>query len=151
MKAQAMMAAVFAVSAVLGTTAASAQEGQSTDSSQPYLFEAAQTNLNLASSFKKIIAPVAEQAPWLLSYGTGSPAEAEKIDNTDYLVFWGCKPHSCTSESYVVLYEPKSKEVVAGAFVHNNFADNTNLKNSEITWLGQPDWDQARLLGRYLY
>src|SRR5690625_5770073 len=44
------------------------------------------------------------------------------IDDTSYEVYWGCKPKDCISESYTVAYDPKKKEMVAGAFVRNTIS-----------------------------
>lgn len=127
---------------------AQAEEKQS----QPYLYEAAETNPGLESSFKEIVAPVLDQSPWLSDYGTAAPAEDVRIDEQEYLLFWGCKPHACVSESYVVLYSLEDKVVVAGALLKNNFDENNDLlKSAEITWLGDTQWDQASVISKHLY
>lgn len=115
-----------------------------------YLYEAAQSDLNLVSSYKQLIAPVVEQADWLAGYGTASPAQVENVDGTEYLVFTGCKPHDCPSQSYAVMYDPKQKQMVAGALVTNVY-ENSEITSTEINWLGEANLDFARALSKYLY
>jgi len=126
--------------------------GQIASADEPplYLFEAVENDKALKRSFNKIMAPVSKRSTWVKNYGTASPAKTEIIDNTEYQIFQGCKPHNCTSESYAVLYNPKTKKVEAGAFVRNRFKG-TNLKKGVIIWLGKTDWDQARVISKYLY
>lgn len=128
----------------LGVYVAQAEEGPQ------HLYEAAQANPALKSAFEQIMAPVVKASSWLESYGTTAPPTVETLDNVDYSVYWGCKPHDCISESYVVMYDPTSKEIVAGAFVRNTF-DGPNVIKGETTWLGKTDWDKAKVLGKYLY
>ena len=120
------------------------------DTQPQHLYEAAQENPALKAAFEEIMAPVVKASPWLKSYGTTAPPTAETIDTTDYKVYWGCKPHDCISESYAVLYEPVSKKIVAGAFVRNTF-DGPTVVKADVSWLGETDWDRAKVLGKYLY
>lgn len=114
-----------------------------------HMAEAAQANPALAAAFKQLMTPL-KQASWVASYGTTSPSVIDKTLDTSYLVFHGCKPHDCTSESYAVLVEPGSGKLIAGAFVRSD-ADGPRLKESRITWLGDAQWDQALLLSKYLF
>lgn len=124
---------------------------QSVAADEPkHLYEAAQADPALKSAFADIISPVAKESPWLADYGTTAPPVDETIDDTSYEVYWGCKPKDCISESYTVAYDPKKKEMVAGAFVRNTF-DGPIVTGSEIIWLGKTDWDLAKLIGNYLY
>lgn len=147
MKIRSVLAVLTTAPILFGSTIALADTSQE----EPlYLYEAAQSDLNLVSSYKKLIAPVLDQADWLVNYGTASPAQKVEVDNSEYLVFFGCKPHNCPSQSYAVIYEPKEKKMLAGALVTNNY-EGQNIKSSEITWLGDTDLDLARVLGQYLY
>lgn len=142
--------AVLAAAPMLFSSAFTVAETVSKDEELLYLYQAAQSDLNLVSSYKKLVAPVLEKADWLENYGTASPAQAENIDNNEYLVFYGCKPHDCPSQSYAVIYDPKQKKMVAGALVTNNY-EGQNIKSSETTWLGEADLDLARVLSKYFY
>jgi len=115
-----------------------------------HLYEATQADPALKASFAKIVEPVVKESPWVSDYGTTAPPVDESIDDIAYQIYWGCKPKDCISESYTVAYDPAKKEVVAGAFVRSSF-DGPHVQKSEITWLGQTDWDLAKLIGKYLY
>jgi len=142
--------AVLTVAPMLFSSDSAAADTISKQEEPLYLYQVAKSDLNLVSSYKKLVAPVLDQADWLANYGTASPAQAENVDNTEYLVFSGCKPHDCTSQSYAVIYEPQQKKMVAGALVTNNY-EGQNIKSSETTWLGETDLDLARVLSKYLY
>jgi|SRR5690625_3287250 len=120
------------------------------DEEQNHLYEAAQANPALKSAFEEIIGPVVKESSWLKDYGTTAPSTVEFIDDDEYDVYWGCKPKDCISESYTVMYDPKSKKIVAGALVRNTF-DGPNVVAGEVTWLGEADWERAKVLGKYLY
>lgn len=145
------IAKAIAASCCLFLTALPAVHAQD-EAEQPYLYELVQSNSALAASFKKLTAAVVEESPWVSSYGTAAPAEPVRIDDTEYLLFWGCKPHACVSESYAVLYQPETDEMVAGALLKNSFSeDNNYLQGAEIIWLGETQWDQASLISKHLY
>ncbi len=115
-----------------------------------HLGEAAQKSSALQKSYQQLTAPLLDAAPWLANYGTTAPASAASLDNTDYLIYWGCKPHDCISQSYALLYDIKQDKLVAGAFVDNQSAG-PNMDTSSITWLGQTSFDQARILAQHLF
>ncbi len=127
-----------------------AQKTTEPEEKQVYLYEAAQSDLNLASSYKQLIAPVLDKAEWLASYGTASPAQIEEVDGVQYWVFSGCQPHNCPAQSYVAMYEPKQKKMVAGALITNEYAE-LDMKRSEIHWLGNAELEFARILAKYFY
>lgn len=116
----------------------------------PHLYDAAKADAALSAEFQRVTAPIVQQAPWVRTFGTTAPAATESLDDRSYDVFWGCKPHDCISESYVVMYDRQAKRITAGAFVRNTFSG-PKLTSSGITWLGQAEVDEARLLGKYLY
>lgn len=115
-----------------------------------HLYEAAQANPALQTAFAELVAPVIEKAPWLKEYGTTAPPTKVTVDETDYLVYWGCKPHDCTSESYTVAYDTQAEKIIGGAFVSNQLSG-PNANTSTIQWLGKTDWDLVKALGPYLY
>lgn len=115
-----------------------------------HLYEASKADPALSAEFQRIIKPVATESPWALSFGTTSPSTTESVDGKAYEVFWGCKPHDCISESYVVMYDRSERRIIAGAFVRNVY-DGPALNESRITWLGKTEFDSARALGKYLY
>lgn len=119
------------------------------DDSQ-HLYEAAQANPDLKAAFADLIAPVAKKAAWIQEYGTTAPPTKVTVDETDYAVYWGCKPKDCTTESYTVAYDTKAKKMVGGAFVSNQLSG-PNASTSSIQWLGATDWDLVKALGPYLY
>src|SRR5690606_6869917 len=100
-----------------------------------HMYEAAKTDKALTAEFKRIMDPLSSKATWVESFGTTAPSTIETVDNKIYQVFWGCKPHDCTTESYVVMYNQETKKITAGAFLKNNY-DGPNLTESRITWLG---------------
>lgn len=115
-----------------------------------HMGEAAQADPELSAEFQRVMRTMLASAPWVESYGTTSPSATETIDGHAYEVYWGCKPHDCVSESYVVMYSPDDKIIVAGAFVRNRY-EGPDLAESRITWLGKTESDTARVLGKYLY
>ncbi len=115
-----------------------------------HMYEAVKTDPALAAEFARIMKPISATASWVDSFGTTAPSTLETVDEQAYSVYWGCKPHDCIAESYVVMYNLRTKEIAAGAFVQNNY-DGPNLTMSNITWLGKTDFDLARALGKYLY
>ncbi|HLS51487.1 MAG TPA: Ivy family c-type lysozyme inhibitor [Burkholderiaceae bacterium] len=115
-----------------------------------HLYEATQADPALKKAFAELVKPVAKDAPWLSNYGTTAPPVDKTLDDTSYQIYWGCKPKDCIRESYTVVYNPKTQEMVAGAFVRNEF-DGPMVKNSQTTWLGKTDWDFAKFIGPYLY
>lgn len=133
----------------VGTVAAAGAD-EPTRSNSPYLFEAVQKDAALKAAFAQAIEPELSTSPWLSEYGVASPAVSQTIDNVQYQIYSGCKPHDCPSESYAVMYDPQSQRIVAGAVVRNHF-DQNQLGQSTVQWLGQTDWDQARALSHYLF
>ena len=115
-----------------------------------HMGEAAQADPELSAEFQRVMRSMLASALWVESYGTTSPSTAETMDGRAYEVYWGCKPHDCVSESYVVMYSPADKTIVAGAFVRNRY-EGPDLAESRITWLGKTEFDAARVLGKYLY
>jgi len=150
MKIKSILACVVAAPLLLSSTLAIADTVSGTDGEALYLYEAAQSDLNLVSSYKQLIAPVLDKADWLRGYGTASPAQVENLDGTEYWVFAGCKPHDCPSQSYVVMYDPTQKKMVAGALVTNTYEEQ-DIQSSQIEWLGETNLDYTRVLGKYLY
>lgn len=115
-----------------------------------HISEAAEADSALAAEFKRIMTPVSSSSSWVESFGTTAPATLETVDGKAYSVYWGCKPHDCITESYVILYSQDTKTISAGAFTRNDY-DGPQLIKSDITWLGQADLDSARALGKHLY
>lgn len=115
-----------------------------------HLYEAAQANPDLQAGFADLVAPVIEKAPWLKDYGTTAPPTKISLNDTDYAIYWGCKPHDCTTESYTVAYDIKAKKMVGGAFVSNQLSG-SDASISTIQWLGSTDWDLVKALSPYLY
>lgn len=129
----------------LSTTAFAGSETEG-----PYLAEAVKTDKALKAEFERIIQPISQSAPWLANYGTASPASVETISNVSYDVFFGCKPHSCPEEQYVVIYDKAAKKITSGAFIQNS-VDQAGIEKSLITWLGNTDPNQAQIIGKYLH
>src|SRR5690625_4134075 len=121
MKIKSILACVVAAPLLLSITLAIADTVSGTDGEALYLYEAAQSDLNLVSSYKQFIAPVLDKADWLRGYGTASPAQVENLDGTEYWVFAGCKPHDCPSKSYVMMYDQTQKKIVDGAIVKQHY------------------------------
>ena len=138
------------VSVCFASSIAFASPTPSTPKAASYLAQEAETNPALAKSFATLTAPIANKAEWVKSYGTATPSVAVELDGQPYLLFSGCKPHDCPAETYVVLYDMKSKQMVAGAYVVNTFKDGSAV-SSTIEWLGSPNFDQTTLLGQTLY
>lgn len=122
----------------------------SAQAEQAYLAEVAENHPALAKQFQDMMQPFMREADWLANYGTSAPGSKVSIDDTNYIVYWGCKPHDCTSENYAVLVEPKSQKLVAGAFVRNHYKEQ-NITHSNVTWLGNAELDVARALASFLY
>lgn len=115
-----------------------------------HLYEAAKADPTLAAEFDRAMKPFFSSSAWVESFGTTAPPTTEKVNGQSYDVYWGCKPHDCVSESYVVMYNPEAKQITAGAFLRTEF-DGPNLTASNITWVEKTDFDAARVLGKYLY
>jgi hypothetical protein len=114
-----------------------------------HLYEAAKTDSALAKAFASVMKPVLKGSVWVKTYGTTAPSAVETMDDRTYIVFQGCKPHDCVTESYAVMYEQATGKIYA-VFVKNGY-DGPALKGSRLTWLGKPEFDQARVLGKYLF
>lgn len=135
------------IACLLGMTAANAQQTEPTEN---YLFEAVKKDKALAKGFNELTEPLNKTFPWVASFGVATPAATEKVDDKEYVVYQGCKPHNCPSEAYVVVYNPADKKMVAGAFVKNNYQNN-NLVESKVEWLGNSSLDFAAVIGKYLF
>jgi len=147
----------YSVAAMALTAAASACHAQSVQESRHrevqagmHMYEAAKADPELARGFAQAAKPVIGAAPWVSNYGTTSPAEREEIDGRSYLVFHGCKPHDCITESYTILYDPAGRRIHGGAFVRSEY-DGAILTGSRITWLGKTEFESASVIGKYLY
>lgn len=136
--------------AILALPLAIAPLPSSAEPAGKHISEAAAADSALAAEFKRIMAPVSSSSAWVEFFGTTAPATLETVDGKAYSVYWGCKPHDCITESYVILYSQENRTISAGAFVRNDY-DGPQLMKSDITWLGQADLDSARALGKYLY
>lgn len=132
------------VSLALSCSSALAQENQA-----PYLADQTQSHPALEQQYLALVQPLVEQSPWLSHYGTTSPGVAVQLDNKPYTVYWGCKPHNCISESYALLVDA-SNQLLAGGFIRNTF-DGPKVSHSNITWLGDTQWDFAKVLIQHLY
>lgn len=113
-----------------------------------HMAEAAQASPALAKDFARLTQSL--KVEWLKAYGTTSPAVVQTVDEKRYLVFQGCKPHDCTSESYVVLVHEQSQKIAGGAFVKSE-NDGPRFTQSHVTWFGDTEWDMAVALGKYLF
>lgn len=127
-----------------------ALNAQQVDPLENYLFDAVKKDEALAKGFKTLTEPLNKSYPWVASFGVATPANTEKVDDKQYVVYQGCKPHNCPAEAYVVVYSPTEKKMVAGAFVKNTYQDNT-LHQSQITWLGQNAVDFSAVIGKFLF
>lgn len=125
------------------------------DSTVPYVNEylpdIAEKNTAVAERFVHFFEPVAGQAEWIKNYGTTTPARLVTAGENEqnYLVFQGCKPHDCNTQSYLVLYNPKSEQFEAGALRTDTMTDQGTLTETKITWLGEANdsltqvmWDE---------
>ena len=128
----------------------SALNAQQVNLTENYLFDAVEKDEALAKGFKDLTEPLNKSYPWVASFGVATPAVVESIDNKEYVLYQGCKPHSCPAEAYVVMYSPEDKEMVAGAFVKSIYQDGV-LKESQIEWLGNGTFDSAAIIGKYLF
>lgn len=135
------------IACVFSVTAISAQQTEPTEN---YLFEAVKKDKALAKGFAKLTEPLNHSSPWIASYGVATPATMEKLDGKDYVIYQACKPHDCPSESYVVVYSPTDKKMVAGAFAKNDY-QNSNLIESKVQWLGKSSLEFSALIGKYLF
>lgn len=115
-----------------------------------HLYEATKTDPVLAVEFNRVMEPFFSNSPWTKSFGTTAAAAPETVDGQSYDVYWGCKPHDCVTESYVLMYHRASKKITAGAFLINDY-NGPNLSKSRITWLEKTEFESARVLGKYLY
>lgn len=138
---------LFALGLTAGAGGLQAQTATKADVRLPQLVE---NEPALAEDYKRVMSPLAESSSWVLQFGTTAPAAVEAIDGKEYYAFWGCKPHECTTESYVLLVDQDTHKISAGAFLHNEY-DGQTLTSSEITWLGETSFDLARAMGKYLY
>src|SRR5690625_1617755 len=127
-----------------------AESAKETQNELTYLYVAAQSDPAIKDGYQALMKPLLDEYAWLSAYGTTTPGVVESLDDKNYEIYWGCKPHDCVVQSYAVMYDPEEKEMVAGAFVENSYDDNLLLK-AEIFWLGHTDLDKARVLGKYLY
>ena len=117
---------------------------------EAHLSDVAQSNPQLAEQYQSLLKPFMGQSEWLANYGTTAPGTQVSLDDTKYVVYWGCKPHDCVSENYAILVEANSQKLVAGAFVRNHFKEQT-ITHSNISWLGNAQLDEARTLAPFLY
>ncbi|NYT85811.1 Ivy family c-type lysozyme inhibitor [Pollutimonas harenae] len=122
----------------------------SAEQTDKHLYAAAKADPALSAEFERVMMPFSSNSPWVKSFGTTAPATTETVDGQTYDVYWGCKPHDCITESYVVMYKQSTKKITAGAFLQNSY-DGPNLTKSRITWMEKTDTDSARALGKYLY
>ncbi|MEN5252505.1 Ivy family c-type lysozyme inhibitor [Alcaligenes aquatilis] len=115
-----------------------------------YLADLAKSNKQVAQQYQNLMQDVAKRASWVKEFGTASPGETVSLDGRDYQVFQGCKPHDCTSSSYVVLLDAQAQTLSYGAFVENK-ESGPGWTSSQIQWLGNPELDQIRLMSPALF
>lgn len=132
-------------------TASSAAQAQQPTVFTDYLYEAVKTDKVLAAEFAAITKPLSMHFPWVAKYGTATPAEIIQVAGQDYAVYQGCKPHNCPAESYVLIYSPSAKKMLAGAFIQNKYSQSTFLDESKISWLGTRATEFAPVLSKYLF
>lgn len=137
--------------ALLALSTVQAQPAQTFPIGEGYLFQEVAKDPALAQQFAQITEPLNTHFPWVAKYGTATPAESIKVDGKEHTVYQGCKPHNCPAESYVVVYSPTDKKMVAGAFVQNKYDAPNLLVESKISWLGQNAADFAPAISHYLY
>ncbi|ATH98580.1 Ivy family c-type lysozyme inhibitor [Alcaligenes faecalis] len=124
--------------------------GHAQSSESVYLADLAKSNKQVAQQYQSLMQDVAKHASWVKDFGTASPGETVSLDGRDYQLFQGCKPHDCTSSSYVVLLDTQKQTISYGAFVENK-ESGPGLASSQIQWLGNPEFDQIRLMSPALF
>src|SRR5690606_3334539 len=132
-------------SALLAPFLSNAQSSESV-----YLADLAKSNKQVAQQYQSLMQDVAKNASWVKDFGTASPGETVSLDGRDYQVFQGCKPHDCSSSSYVVRLDTQKQTISYGAFVGNKEAG-PGLARGQIQWLGKPEFDQFRLMSPALF
>ena len=115
-----------------------------------YLADLAKSSKQVAQQYQNLMQDVAKNASWVKEFGTASPGQTVSLDGRDYQLFQGCKPHDCTSASYVVLLDTQKQTMAHGAFVENK-ESGAGLASSQIQWLGNPELDQVRLIAPALF
>ncbi len=136
---------LVACSALLVPVLSSAQSSESV-----YLADLAASNKQVNQQYQSLMQDVSKRAAWVKEFGTASPAQTVSLDGRDYQLFQGCKPHDCTSASYVVLLDTQKQTMSYGAFIENKASDK-GTASSQIQWLGDPELDQLRLMGPALF
>ena len=136
---------LLACSALLVPVLSNAQSSESV-----YLADLAASNKQVNQQYQSLMQDVAKRATWVKEFGTASPAQTVSLDGRDYQLFQGCKPHDCTSASYVVLLDTQKQTMSYGAFIENKASDK-GTASSQIQWLGDPELDQLRLMGPALF
>lgn len=140
----------FVCRLVLGSTLLAPFLGHAQTSESVYLADLAKSNKQVAQQYQSLMQDVAKHANWVKEFGTASPGETVSLDGRNYQVFQGCKPHDCTSSSYVVLLDTQKQTLSYGAFVENKESDQ-GWASSQIQWLGNPELDQIRLMSPALF
>ncbi len=85
------------------------------------------------ASFTKIIKD--NHLPsWILKGATETPSKVVTLDDTQYQIITGCKPHNCLSEQIAVIYS-KDKNVMGGVF--SKIDEKQNKQN--LTWFNIND------------
>ncbi|ASR88504.1 Ivy family c-type lysozyme inhibitor [Alcaligenes faecalis] len=135
---------------VLGTALLVPVLSHAQSSESVYLADLAKSNKQVAQQYQNLMQDVAKRASWVKEFGTASPGETVSLDGRHYQVFQGCKPHDCTSSSYVVLLDAQAQTLSYGAFVENK-ESGPGWTSSQIQWLGNPELDQIRLMSPALF
>ncbi|AWG35760.1 Ivy family c-type lysozyme inhibitor [Alcaligenes aquatilis] len=135
---------------VLGTALLVPVLSHAQSSESVYLADLAKSNKQVAQQYQNLMQDVAKRASWVKEFGTASPGETVSLDGRHYQVFQGCKPHDCTSSSYVVLLDAQAQTLSYGAFVENK-ESGPGWSSSQIQWLGNPELDQIRLMSPALF
>lgn len=135
---------------VLGTALLVPVLSHAQSSESVYLADLAKSNKQVAQQYQNLMQDVAKRASWVKEFGTASPGETVSLDRRHYQVFQGCKPHDCTSSSYVVLLDAQAQTLSYGAFVENK-ESGPGWASSQIQWLGNPELDQIRLMSPALF
>lgn len=130
---------------LIGTSLAQAES-----TPDQYISDALKDDKAFSESFTAAIQPVLGDFPWVAKGGVATPAITVQKEGNNYLLYQGCKPHDCITQSYAVLYSPDQQEVVAAAFVDNDYMDQ-NLVNSQILWTGSEVTGFAPVLASYLF
>lgn len=113
-----------------------------------YLPDIAEKNTAIAERFVHFFEPVQDNAEWVKNYGTTTPARLVTAGDPEqsYLVFQGCKPHDCMTQSYLVLYNPKSEQFEAGALRTDTLTDQGVLTETRLQWLGDASDSLAQVI-----